>query len=361
MLIIPTNTSGGAERVLCQLANYFAKRGIRVTFVNFDSESNFYTINQDVEYIKLHTQFKSSKKCLKILEAPVREIQRFCKIRNLIKEIKPDVVIPFCEMAEVLTIPNCLMLKIPFCVSVRNDYSEYYWYMKILSKLTYGRAKLVVCQTEAVRNILLESVKCRTVVIYNPLDETTYDKSANVKERRPILINVGRLSPQKNQKLLIRAFSRLSSIRPDYYLHIYGCGELEPELSKLIVELHLERRVILKGVMNNAIMANNDATAFIMSSNFEGFPNTLVEAMANGIPSVSTNFSTGAAKMLLQDGESGWLVAVDNEQELLDAMLDVIDHPTLAEKKAKKALYVREFLNSDVICQQWINEIEGAL
>lgn len=361
MLVIPTNTSGGAERVLCQLANQFAKRKIKVTFVNFDSRSNFYHLNREVRYVKLQTEFNHTKKILKILEAPVKEVKRFFKIRALIKEVKPDVVLPFCEMAEVLTIPNCLMLNVPFCISVRNDYTEYYWYMKILSKLTYRRANVVVCQTDAVKDILLDSVKCRTAVIYNPLDESSYDKNISIKSRKPILLNVGRLTPQKNQKILIRAFSRLSRRHPEYSLYIYGCGELENELEDLISELHLKGKVFLKGVLNNAILANRDASAFVMSSDFEGFPNTLAEAMANGIPSISTDFSTGAARILLHNGECGWLVGVGNEQQLCEAMEEVIEKTDLAEEKAKKGLYVRGFLNADSVCQQWIDEIEKTL
>lgn len=362
MLVIPTNTSGGAERVLCQLANYFAKKDIEVTFVNFDSESNFYTLNQNVNYVKLQTEFKSKKKIYKVLEAPVREIQRFAKINSLINKFKPDVVLPFCEMAEVLTIPNCLIQKVPFCISVRNDYSEYYWYMKMLSKLTYSKAKLVVCQTKAVEKMLLESVRCNTTVIYNPLDETTYDKTLDtIFERKHTFINVGRLTQQKNQKLLIKAFAKVSEAYPDYCLYIYGRGELREELQDLIRDLHMEDRVLLKGVLNNAIKENRYATAFVMSSDFEGFPNTLVEAMANGIPSISTDFSTRAAKQLLKDGDCGWLVDVGNEEQLAAAMINIIENPAMAQEKASKGLYVREYLATDAVCQQWIDEIERTL
>lgn len=123
----------------------------------------------------------------------------------------------------------------------------------------------------------------------------------------------------------------------------------------------MEDRVLLKGVLNNAIKENRYATAFVMSSDFEGFPNTLVEAMANGIPSISTDFSTRAAKQLLKDGDCGWLVDVGNEEQLAAAMINIIENPAMAQEKASKGLYVREYLATDAVCQQWIDEIERTL
>ena len=158
LMIIPSNTSGGAERVMSQLANSFSNNGIKVKFVNFDNDSNFYHINELVDYTKLNLQFKSKTKFKKILEAPIIEVKRFFAIRKIIKDFKPDIVLPFLEMAELLTIPNCVSMKVPFCVSLRNDYDSYFVYMKILAKIFYSKSKLVFCQTEQVQRRLLESI-----------------------------------------------------------------------------------------------------------------------------------------------------------------------------------------------------------
>ena len=345
---------------MTQLANSFVCKNIDVTLVNFDKDSSFYYINPKVNVIKMNLDFNTNSKLLKILKVPIIEIKRFCRIRKIIKNINPDIVLPFLEMAEVLTIPNCIMLKKPFCVSLRNDFDKYFKYMKILAKLTYSKAKLVVCQTKAVVNQLNKHVKCNTTVIPNPLDKSSFIE-AIPKERRKVIINVGRLTAQKNQELLIKSFSKIAKDFPEYDLHIFGKGELKERLENLIVSLGLQQRVFLKGVIPNAVTKNNDASLFIMSSNYEGFPNTLVEAMANGIPAISTDFDTKAAKEILNDGEYGYLVPVGDENALANSIKDVLENYDIALEKAKKALYIREELDAENIVDCWIEKIENVL
>lgn len=360
-MIIPTNTSGGAERVMCQLANGFVKRGIKVIYANFDSTSSFYPLDEQIISVKMGLEFKSTQNIKKIFEAPIKETKRFFYIRNLIIEYKPDVVLPFLEMAEMLTIPNCLLKHVPFCVSLRNDYKAYFWYMKLLSKLTYKKAKLVVCQTEKVRRDLLATVSCKTTVIYNPIDKDAYDTSSLSKSRRKVIINVGRLTAQKNQKLLIDAFAKIARDFPDYELHIFGKGELKQELQDMIEFYDLSAQIKLMGVVPNVLKENRDVSLFVMSSNFEGFPNTLVEAMANGIPAISTDFNTGAARTLLKDGNCGWLVPVGGCDELASAMKEALSNKEIAEKKANQARCISADLATEKICDQWLMQIENAL
>jgi GalNAc-alpha-(1->4)-GalNAc-alpha-(1->3)-diNAcBac-PP-undecaprenol alpha-1,4-N-acetyl-D-galactosaminyltransferase len=361
MMIIPQNTCGGAERVMCLLANRFVERKIQVTFVNFDSDSSFYPISERVNWVKMNLEFKAEKKLFKIIEAPLKELSRYVFLHRLIKKERPDIILPFCEMAEILTIPNCLLMHIPFCVSVRNDYNAYFNFMKLLSRLTYGKANLVVCQTESVRMDLLKAVICATTVIDNPLDKSAYSEEELKYPRRKVIINVGRLMPQKNQKILIRAFANIADEFPDYELHIFGKGDLQGELEQLILELGLEKRILLKGVVPDVLRENRDVALFVLSSNYEGFPNTLVEAMANGIPVISTDFGTGAARDILNGGEFGGLVAVGDERELTDSMRDALSSYYNTELKAKKAFYIKDRLDADYICDQWITQIEATL
>lgn len=100
-------------------------------------------------------------------------------------------------MAEVLTIPNCISLKVPFCVSLRNDYDSYFVYMKILAKMFYSKAKLVVCQTDKVRKRLLKSIDCNTTVISNPLDENTYCEDNFIGSRKKLLLMLAVLQHKK--------------------------------------------------------------------------------------------------------------------------------------------------------------------
>lgn len=360
LMIIPTNTPGGAERVFAQLANYFVAQGIEIVYVNFDSSSSFYDLDDKVCSKKMNLEFKGTTKLSKLIEAPIIEMKRFLYIRKLIKTFKPDIVIPFLEVAELLTIPNCLLQKVPFCVSVRNDFNQYFRYMKILAKLTYRKAKIVVCQTECMKKTLLKAVKCNAIVIPNPIDESTYAREPFEGIRRKVIINVGRLTAQKNQKLLIAAFGNVVKKYTDYELHIFGKGELLSELQDYVNSLGLHSKVLFKGVEPNVLLNNRDAALFVMSSDFEGFPNTLVEAMANGIPVISTDFDTNAAKELLDDGNGGGLVPVGNMDSLEKEIIYVLDNPDIAARRVRKSLYVREYLNSKRICNQWLQEINNA-
>lgn len=356
LMVIPTNTSGGAERIFALLANYFVAQNIDVVYVNFDSSTSFYRLDERVLLKKMNLEFKGRTKLSKLLTAPFIEFKRFIYIRKLIKSFKPDLVIPFLEMAELLTIPNCLLQKVPFCVSVRNDFNQYFRYMKILARLTYRRAKVVVCQTESMKQTLLKSVKCNALVIPNPIDDSTYAPDPFVGNRRKVIINVGRLTAQKNQKLLISAFERVSKKYPDYELHIFGKGELLLELQDYVQSINLQDRVIFKGVEPNVLLKNRDVALFVMSSDFEGFPNTLVEAMANGIPSISTDFETRAARELLDEGRGGGLVPVGNKDLLEQEIIYALDNPAIVAKKAEKSLYVKDYLNSNKICERWFLE-----
>lgn len=361
VLVIPKNVSGGAERVMIKIANYFALNDIDVSLINFDKNTKFYDVDEKVRYIKMNLEFKFKNKFLKILQMPQIEFKRFRFIRKELKKIRPDIVIPFLKTAELLTIPNCINLDIPFCVSLRNDYNEYNIFMKAFVKYTYKRANLVVLQTEQVKEELQKIVKCNAVVIENPLDEQTYSKDIFVGSRRKVIVNVGRLIEQKNQTMLIKAFSKISKEFPEYELHIFGDGKLKKELVQLIDSLKLNEKVFLKGVVPNVLLNNNDVSLFVMSSDFEGFPNALVEAMANGIPVISTDFATNAANQLLKSGECGKLVQVGNVEQLADAIKEVLSNEEKFSEKAQKALYVREKLDSIKICRKWIDELNKTI
>lgn len=354
LIIGPTNGCGGAERVFTQLANYFVSQNVDVVYACFGSNSSFYKLDKNVVLKGMNLEFKSKVMFAKLFESPIVEFKRFLYIRKLIKTFKPDVTIPYLEVAELLTIPNCILQNVPFCVSVRNDYGKYRYYMKILARLTYHKAKVIVCQTKETERALLKSVKCRTVVIPNPIDETAYAQEPFKGERRKVVMNVGRLTAQKNQKLLISAFKKVVREYPDYELHIYGKGKLLPTLQKYVKKLNLQSNVFFKGVETDVLLNNRDVALFVMSSDFEGFPNALVEAMANGIPVISTDFESGAARELLNGGKGGGLVPVGDKDLLEREIIYALSHPDIVAKKAEESLFVRKDLNPKKICREWL-------
>lgn len=361
----PTNTSGGAERVITSIANYAADHGFDVSFVNFDKTSSFYELNSNVRIVKLGIEFGTSNRLKKIILSPFVELKRFRSVSQFLKDEKPDVVIAFLKTAEIIFGTNALLLNIPFITSIRNDLSSYKGVINIFRKIVFPKAALVVCQTKLVEKSLKKYINCNTVVLPNPLTLSAVNSNNYIgKIRKKKIVAVGRLCKQKNFPLLIDAVALVYKNHPElreYSLEIYGEGEERENIQALLNEKKLES-VRLCGVIPNTLAKNNDAALYVMSSDFEGFPNTLIEAMANGIPSISTDFPSGAAKELIGDNnENGIIVPLKNAKVLSDAISYMLTNPNEAEKKAINALVKTSEYESETVCRHWIEKINLVL
>lgn len=361
----PTNTSGGAERVMTSLINYIDEYGYDVVYVNFDKNSSFYKINPRVKVVKLNIGFGNISKLKKLVFSPIVEVKRFIRVRKLLKEEKPDAVVAFLKTSEIIFGINALNLKIPFVTSIRNDLSAYKGVLNIFRKFAFPKASLVICQTKAVERSLREKISCNTVVLPNPISpDAVSEYNFFGRERKKKILAVGRLCEQKNFVLLIEALSLTYKAYPEvrnYSIEIYGEGPDREILQELIEARHLNN-VTLCGVVPNALAVNNDAALYIMSSNYEGFPNTLIEAMANGIPSISTDFSTGAARELIgNNNENGILVPVGDVTALSNSIVYMLNHAEEAEYKAQRALEKAGEYEKNTVCKRWLYEIEHVI
>ena len=158
---------------------------------------------------------------------------------------------------------------------------------------------------------------------------------------------------QKNQLLLLKAFKRVVSIRPEYKLVIYGDGPERPMLEKYILENGMVDIVDLPGSVKNIYDIIADAEIFVMSSNFEGMPNALIEAMCLGLACISTKVS--GATDLIQDGVNGDLVDIGDEQGLAEKIIRLIDDEKRRKAYAINAMQLNELLNTERIVKQWLD------
>ena len=163
----------------------------------------------------------------------------------------------------------------------------------------------------------------------------------------------------ENQKLLVDAFALVSKDFPDYKLKIYGDGHLRDELQKQIEDYGLTEQVILMGAHKDIFNKISRASLFVLSSDFEGLPNTLIEAMCIGIPSVSTDCSPGGARELINDGENGFVVPCNNPQALAYAMNKVLSDNELAQKFSIEAKKISKRMESKEIAEKWIEFINN--
>ena len=195
-------------------------------------------------------------------------------------------------------------------------------------------------------------VRRKVICLKNPLNPAFVRKRYE-GEREKKIVAVGRVDANKNHEMIIRAFAEVADRYPDYRLEIYGEGELRTSLQVLVKELGLEGRIILPGSISDVAEHIYRASIFVLSSYSEGMPNTLIEAMALGIPSVSTDCPCGGPAELITNGENGFLIEPGNQGELQDILQKLMDDDHLAMKVGKNAAKLQEELNPETINKLW--------
>ncbi len=222
--------------------------------------------------------------------------------------------------------------------------------MHIVRQITYDMADHVVFQTEDAKSYFPKRTQKKSVVIPNPLTEGLpyRDKKTNKD-----IIMACRLRPQKNVGLAIRAFSQFHKSHPNYRLVVYGEGYMLEELKNLAIEKGVSDSVIFPGHVDDIHQRMASCAMFLLSSDYEGLSNSLIEAMAIGAPTISTDCPVGGSKMMIENGINGILVPVGDEGAISAAMSSIADNPQLANDLSKNAIKIRERLSVSTICPQW--------
>lgn len=351
LFYISTIRGGGAGRVLSNLANYMVHKGHDVCFVtNFPSETD-YVLDDRVDRRNIEDYEGQYKKS-------IHNFVRISALFKVIREYKPDVCLSFMGENNVRLLLANLFLGRKCIVSVRNDPNKEYRlpYMRIIAKVLYSCAAGIVFQTQDAKEWFSKKIQSKSVIIYNAVaDEFFRVDNKNVKKN---LVAMGRLTEQKNYHLLIRAFSKIVDSVDDNLL-IYGDGKLREQLQKEINILGLNKRVILMGLTNKVAEVLSQSKAFVMSSNYEGMPNALMEALAVGVPSISTDCPCGGPKMLITNGVNGILVPVGDEIALSKEIKRVLTDSDFAIQLGKNAKIEAQNYRPEVIFKQWETYIQG--
>ena len=343
---------GGAERVTSILVNEWAKKGCKTKILVTRTEPiSKYPLDQSVNVISCLEEVKI---------APVGQLAIMKKIREICKKWKPDVVISFYNDLCALSALAIKGLHIPLIYSERNDPNRTNQrqsdrlYRKIVEKNT----DKIVFQTTGAQQCYSRKIQKKSTGILNPLDTTGFPIHNFLCEKKEI-VSIGRLEPQKNQKLLIKAFSLIAEELPDYSLVIYGEGSLREYLENYIKSKNLEDRVLLPGVKENVQEYIKDASLFVLSSDYEGIPNALIEAMAIGLPCVSTDCSPGGARELINSGKNGVIVECGNAEALANAISESICDREKAALIGKQAELLRRRVDKERIAEKWLKLIKN--
>ncbi|MTK62903.1 glycosyltransferase, partial [Turicibacter sanguinis] len=258
----------------------------------------------------------------------------------------PDKIVSFVAIINIITIIACLGLNKEIIISERNDpYSDgRSRFIDILTSVFYPLADKKVFQTKWAQSYFPNYVTKNSFIIPNPIQI----EIEAIEESKSKIVSVGRLTPQKNHKLLIDAFSRLIKKYPHYELYIYGEGELRQEYTQIIKSLSLESNIFLPGVVDNIHEEIKDAKMFVLSSNYEGLSNALLEAMMMALPCISTNCS-GINEYITHE-HNGLLVPVNNLERLYEQMKNLIENDKLEKKiRSNCKSFSNDFSKSKVI------------
>ena len=351
IVIITRNMVGdGAERVIAQLSNYFAAQKKQCSIITLNDDEVFYKLDPSIAVLPVGQKHEN-----KLLD----KFLRYRQVRKMVLEQKPDLVLSMPEEIGIYVLLALLGTKIPTYVSERNNP----WVMpdvkvtRILRTLMYPFAKGIIFQTEMAKSFFPDSIQKKGVVLKNPVDAQRIPAQYR-GEREKVVVAAGRLSEQKNMPLLIRSFARFSPNHPEFKLRIFGEGELREELTALAESLKVADKVELPGRSTALLEKMNSAAMFVLSSDYEGMPNVLLEAMCMGMPSISTDCPSGGPKELIKDGVNGLLIPVGDVDALHQAMEKMADSG-FAAQMAEAAYRIRAELTSPEIFVSWYRYLFG--
>jgi len=343
--VIHEMTGGGAERVISVLANYMVKKSIDVSILMTAGAKVEYELEPEVRVIQVGVKTSGN---------PLNFVRRILRLRSNLKEGAYDAVVAFEADTGLYTTIASTALGKGILISERNDPDKYKH--KLLRWFTYTHAEKIIFQTEDARNYFDGEIKKKGVVIANPINDALPIPYEG--DRNKSIVSVGRLELQKNYKVLIEAFEMYHKDHPDYSLHIYGEGGLREELQSRIDVGKAKNNIVLEGFCDNVIELIRNASMFVMTSDYEGMPNALMEAMAIGLPVISTDCPIGGPRELIEDGVNGLLVNVGDAKGTAKAMSKIADDIEFASKIGEEAKKIREKYNTETICMKWIEALK---
>ena len=344
VIYVNSLSRGGAERVSINLAKYMNSKGIKCYIVTERVAENEYELPGYIERVSINAGEKKY----------VNYLKNICELRKKIKEINPDLILIMDLSSCLLAIPAIKGLQIKSIVSERNDPTHFPGKKIVfyLSRYFMKKADGFVFQTNDAKEYYKKIVNNRGVVIPNPIYIEDIPEPYN-GQRLNEIVSLGRLTEQKNQKMLINSFANIVSVLGDYKLIIYGEGELRKELTQQIKDLSLEEFVLLPGNKTDVLEKIKKSKLFVLPSDYEGMPNALIEAMSLGIPCISTDCPIGGPKDIIKHCENGMLVPVGDADMLSSTIIEVLQNEKLYEKLSKNGVIIRECLDSKVICERW--------
>ena len=337
-LVSPSLKIGGIERALVVLANHYAAKGLKIYFVSCLTGERFYQLDDSVELIEPAFN-RSNGQLDKLIFYP--RVLRF--IRSTVKRIDPEAVLAFGDTFSPLVLMALNGTKYPVFISDRTspDY-KFKFPIPVMKRLFYPRSAGFIAQTRRASEYRKNQFgrKINIKVIPNAVREV---KNYDVP-REKIILYVGRFAWEKGPDRLIRAFADLED-RQDWKLLMAGSGPLLNPMNKLATQLNLTNEIEFLGKVEDVDLLYSKASIFVLPSVLEGFPNSLCEAMASGLPVVC--YDTIPWEEILEPGVNGLVVDSLNSDGLSHTIQQLIDDEVLRQHLGKNAMSIRDRLSVD--------------
>lgn len=359
LIFIHSLRGGGAERVTANLANYWAGRKWDVVIVTLSPQTeDFYELHHDVKRIALDLAGNSSS----MLSGLTGNFRRLVALRRVLRQFNPDIALGMMTTANVLLALATWGLPRLCAIGSERTHPPQYplgvlW--ESLRRFAYGRLAAVVALTHESAYWLEANTHARRVVVIPnaanwPLPNQAPRISCEASQRpgKHILLAVGRTSEEKQFDLLIEVFAGLAQRYPGWNLVILGDGPLRSLLLDQVHMAGLGDRVFLPGRAGNVGEWYEHADLYVMSSRFEGFPNTLAEAMAYGLPAVSFDCDTGP-RDIVRHGVDGLLVPPGDKTALAGVLDRMMGDADLRRRFAGRAVEIRDRFSMERVSGMW--------
>lgn len=338
---------GGAERVAVTLSSYLAQK-VDTYLICFDKNKPSYEIDKNIKFINNKENYngKLSGICGRI---------KFLK--KTLREINPDIIFTMFYDINIYALIYKILYnhKVKIISSERCNPHEISCLSRFLSYSSSLFCNGFVFQTAQAQEMYPKITQRKSVVIHNAISNPLL-KNIDLSKinKTKTITTMGRLERQKDYETMIKACIPVFKQYPDYKLMIYGEGSKQDSLTKLIKDNNLEKNVFLEGNKQDAIKYVASSEIFLLTSLYEGMPNALIEAMALGIPVISTDCKMGPGELIV-DGMNGFLVPVGDVSSISNRILELLKDAKLRKKISNNCLKIRESHSIDKIYGMYLN------
>lgn len=349
-MLIYSLQGGGAERVVSILANAFINKGSDVVVFVFNSDNQAYQLSKDIKIIPVNIRGKS--RLSKIL-------LRLESLREGLNREKPDVLLAFA----IKNVPYALFASARRKTKVigleRTNPKVHGFLLQLIIRYVSPRCDGFIYQTEGAKLCYPSKIREKAVVISNPIDARGYRKE-QYDSTTFRMCSVGRLHPVKDYEMLIQAFSIYRRSGGMGSLDIVGEGDKREELESLVRDLNLEESVQFVGFVHDIQRRLCEYDLFVFSSKMEGMPNALMEAMAVGLPCISTDCEFGPGE-LIESGRNGLLVPVGDAEKMAEAIRWMENHKDERGKMGREARKITDKYSVDRVVDEYMDYIDSVM